>query len=93
MIAQGNPEVIGDKVGKLKRNDVMLMVEQLAPTSSTYLTAHDHGVLLVQIRNGNPVEEVRRHLVSLRVPKVRESYIEPSEVEKTILAMPLEFFV
>ena len=91
LIAKGNSEVIGDKVGRMDRNDVILM-DQLPPRSVAYRTAENRGVLLVQIRNGHAVEELRKHLAALNVPRVRKEPIALAEVEQTILDMPLEAF-
>ena len=91
LIAKGNPEVIGDKVGRLDRNDMILM-DQLSPRSAAYRTAENRGVLLVQIRNGHAVEELRKHLAALKVSPVRQKPISLTEVEEAILNMPVESF-
>lgn len=91
LIAKGNPEVIGDKVGRLTRHDVILM-DQIPSHSMAYSTARNRGVLLVQIRKNNPAEELRRHLAGLHVARVRQQPIGLPEVEQHVFAMPLESF-
>ena len=91
LIGQGNPEVIGDKVGRMDRNGIILM-DYLPARSSAYRTAEHRGVRLIQLRNNHPVEELRQHLASLQVP-VQEDAISPEEVERRVLVMPDAVFV
>lgn len=90
LIGRGNSEVISDKVGRLGRNDVIIM--DILPTqSAAYHTAENQGVRLIQLRNNHPVEELRLHLAGLRVP-VSSDPISVEEVERRVLAMPLTAF-
>ena len=90
LIGRGNPEVIGDKVGRMDRNDVILF-DTLSATSTMWDTAEQRGVKLIQLRNNNPVEELRQHLNSLRV-SVQSEPMPPDEVEKRVMEMPLQVF-
>ena len=90
LIGKGNPEVIGDKVGRMDRNDVILF-DTLSATSAMWDTAGQRGVKLIQLRNNSPVEELRQYLNSLRVP-IQAEPISPDEVEKRVMEMPLEAF-
>ena len=90
LIGKGNPEVIGDKVGRMDRNDVILF-DTLSATSAMWDTAEQRGVKLIQLRNNSPVEELRQYLNSLRVP-IQAEPISPDEVEKRVMKMPLEAF-
>ena len=90
LIGKGNPEVIGDKVGRMDRNDVILF-DTLSATSTMWDTAEQRGVKLIQLRNNNPVEELRQHLANLNVP-VQPEPISPEEVEKRVMEMPLQAF-
>ena len=90
LIGEGNPEVIGDKVGRMDRNDVILF-DTLSATSNMWDTAGQRGVKLIQLRNNNPVEELRQHLANLNVP-VQTASISPDEVEKRVMEMPLQAF-
>ena len=91
LIGKGNPEVISDKVGRLRRNDMIIM-DSLPAKSTAYQTAQNKGVRLIQLRNNHPVEELREHLISLHVANVREESITPGQVEQAIRRMPLTFF-
>ena len=91
LIGQGNPEVIGDKVGRMDRNGIILM-DYLPARSSAYRTAEHRGVRLIQLRNNHPVEELRQHLASLQVP-VQQDAISPEEVEQRVSALPDSAFV
>lgn len=90
LIGKGNPEVIGDKIGRLSRNGVILF-DVLSPGSAMWETAERAGVKLIQMRNNHPVEELRQHLHQLRVD-VRGCPIELGAVESEVLAMPLDGF-
>ena len=90
LIGRGNSEVISDKVGRVRRNDVIIM--DILPTeSAAYQTAQNRGVRLIQLRNNHPVEELRSHLVGLRVPVLSDP-ISVEEVERRVLNMPLTAF-
>lgn len=91
LIGQGNPEVIGDKVGRMDRNGIILM-DYLPAKSSAYQTAANRGVRLIQLRNNHPVEELRQHLASLQVP-VQHDSISPEEVERLVSDLPDSAFV
>ena len=90
LISKRNSEVIGDKVGRLERNDVVLF-DTLSAKSAMWTTAEQRGVKLIQLRNNNPAEELRRHLSNLNVP-VQPVSISPDEVEKRVMEMPLQAF-
>ena len=70
----------------------MILMDQLPPRSTAYRTAENRGVLLVQIRNGHAVKELRKHLAALNVSQVRQEPLILAEVEQAILDMPLESF-
>lgn len=72
LIGVGNSEVIGDKVGRMERNGIILM-DMIPAKSSAYRTAEHGGVRLIQLRHNHPVEEVREHLAGLQVPVQTES--------------------
>lgn len=91
LIGEGNPEVIGDKVGRMDRNGV-IMFDALRANSTMWDTAAQRGVKLIQMRNNHPVEELRQHLHSLRVP-VQAEPISSDEVEKRVMEMPLQAYM
>ena len=86
----GNSEVIGDKVGRMERNGIILM-DMIPAKSSAYRTAEHGGVRLIQLRHNHPVEEVREHLAGLQVPVQTES-ITREQVEQRVMKMPLSAF-
>lgn len=89
-IGIGNPEVIGDKVGRLDRNGVV-MFDTLPASSSMWETARRRGVRLIPMRNNHPVEELRQHLGPLGAA-VQGDPISVEQVEQRIMAMPLTRF-
>ena len=90
LIGVGNSEVIGDKVGRMDRNGIILM-DMIPAKSTAYRTAEHDGVKLIQLRNNHAVEEVRQHLYDLRVA-VQPGSITPEQVEHRVLDMPLSAF-
>ena len=91
LIGKGNPEVIGDKVGRMERNGVILF-DTLSNNSTMWQTAEQGGVKLIQLRNNHPVEELRQHLASLGIP-VQTEAISPEEVERRVMEMPLQAYM
>ena len=91
LIGEGNPEVIGDKVGRMDRNGV-IMFDALRANSTMWDTAAQRGIKLIQMRNNHPVEELRQHLHNLRVP-VQAEPISSDEVEKRVMEMPLQAYM
>lgn len=90
LIGKGNAEVISDKVGRMDRNGVILM-DLVGQDSAAYQTADQRGVKLIQLRNNNPVEELRQHLIRLNVP-VYSNQLTAQEIENRICNMPIDNF-
>ncbi len=90
LIGVGNSEVIGDKVGRMDRNGVILF-DVLPANSVMWNTAAQRGVKLIQLRNNNPVEELRQHLALLGV-SVTTDPVTVEQVEQTVLDMGAECF-
>ena len=90
LIGAGNPEVIGDKIARLDRNEIVL-VDLLPSKSTTYKAAGQKGVKLIILRNNHPVEELRRHLCELGVA-VQKDEITPEEVKSRVRGMPISSF-
>ena len=84
MIGEGNPEVIDDKINRVGRNGVILF-DKLSPKSNAWANAEKNQVKLIQIRNSNPVEELRAHLEKLGVKVTGE--IPRNEIANKVLAM------
>lgn len=90
LIGKGNSGVISEKVGRMDKNGVV-MLDILPNNSTAWQTAENRGVCLIQIRNNNPVEELRKHLEGLDVP-VQSAPMEPDEIKRRVMEMPLEIF-
>lgn len=90
LIGVGNPEVIGDKIGRMSRNGVILF-DMLPPNSTMWQYAQHAGVKLIQMRNNHPVEELRQHLAALDVPVQPQEILLP-KIESQIKNMPLDYF-
>ena len=90
LIGKGNPEVIGDKIGRMARNDVVLC-DLLPQGSSMWRAAEQRGIKLIQMRNNHPVEELRQHLLRFSLP-VQPKAISMAEVEQRVMAMSLRNF-
>lgn len=88
LIGKGNPEVISDKVGRMSRNDIIL-VDLLSKTSSAWEVADAGGVKLIQIRNNNPVEILRQHLLELKLA-VRRTPLTLDEIKNKASKMSFD---
>lgn len=89
LIGHGNPEVIDDKISRVGRNGVILF-DKLSPNSNAWINAKNERVKLIQMRNSNPVEELRSHLHRLGVPVSNE--VPRDEIAKRIMKMDLNMF-
>ena len=90
LIGQGNSEVISDKVGRVGRNGIIMM-DVMPKQSTAYTAANNSGVRLIQLRNNQPVEELRQYLSGLDVP-VQGEPIEVEEVKRRVMEIPLVAF-
>ncbi|MCY4313984.1 MAG: CfrBI family restriction endonuclease [Gammaproteobacteria bacterium] len=91
LIGTGNTEVVGDKVERMGKNDIVL-VDTLPPKSSMWKTAESSQVKIIQMRNNNPVEELRRHLMALKVEGVHRSELKLEDVAIKVEMLPLSVF-
>ncbi len=90
LIGTGNTEVVGDKVEQMGKNDIVL-VDTLPPKSSMWKTAESSQVKIIQKRN-NPVEELRQHLMALKVEGVCGSELKLEDVAVKVEMLPLSIF-
>ena len=88
LIGVGNPEVIGDKIGRLPRNSIVLF-DLLPSNSYMWENAKQVGVKLIQLRNNNATEELRSYLDGLGV-EVTPTSFSAHEIETLVLNLPLE---
>ena len=91
LIGKGNSEVISDKVSRVDKNGIILM-DILPAKSTARQTAEHNRVRLIQLRSNHPLEELREHLVGLRVENVQQEAIRLEEVAERIMAIPLHMF-
>ena len=89
MIGEGNPEVIDDKISRVGRNGVVLF-DKLSPNSNAWANGKRQNVKMIQMRNSNPVEDLRSHLSRLGVEVTGE--IPHKEVADRVLAMDSSLF-
>ena len=61
LIAQGNQEVIEDKVTRVGTNG-MVIFDKVGPQSNVHNTASNYQVTLIQIRNNRPLQAMFDHL-------------------------------
>lgn len=96
LIAEGNPEVITDKIYRVGRNG-MVIFDKLSPKSTAWDVAREEGVNLVQIRNCNPLVDVHKYLLNLKVQSITDKLIKEvpttrKDIEDAVLKLPDEIF-
>ena len=89
MIGEGNPEVIDDKISRVGNNGIVLF-DKLSPNSNAWANAEKRSVKLIQMRNSNPVEELRQHLEP--IVSVTLDNVPHNEVTNRVLAMDVSRF-
>ena len=92
LIERGNQEVIEDKITRVGTGG-MVIFDQIGPRSNARLTAENHQVGFIQIRNNRPLTEMYNFL-NERVGKTLAE--PPSNVEEIVDAvsrLPDELFV
>ncbi|MCY3772310.1 MAG: CfrBI family restriction endonuclease [Gemmatimonadetes bacterium] len=90
MIGEGNPEVIDDKISRVGRNGVVLF-DKLSPNSNAWANGERQNVKMIQMRNSDPVEELRSHLGKLGVGVVPDE-IPINDIANKVLAIdPSQF--
>ncbi len=91
LISSGNQEVIEDKITRVGRNGVVLF-DKLGAKSRVYQTADNYGVKLVQIRNGNPLLDVFRHLGPLARFELNVPPNTSEELQEIVNTLPEQIF-
>lgn len=91
LIAEGNQEVVEDKIGRVGRNGIILF-DKIGNKSRIHDTAANAMVKLVQIRGNQPLIEVYRHIQ----PMVEFELIQPPSLEEDLReridALPISIF-
>ena len=83
LIAEGNPEVISDKIGRVGRRGVVIYDKIGARARVVYQHAEQSGVKLIQIRHNQPLVELYRHLS----PILARQLSPPPEEEDALQAL------
>lgn len=83
LIAQGNPEVITDKISRVGRNGVVIFDRIGLKAKTIYQVADSSMVKLIQIRHNLPLIELYRHIK----PLVKVELAEPPSSEENLLKL------
>lgn len=92
LIAEGNPEVITDKVNRVGRHGIVIF-DKIGPRARVvYQNAEQLGVKLIQIRHSQPLVELYRHLTPLvRIP-VRQPPSDEEALRELVTELPDAIF-
>jgi len=92
LIAEGNPEVITDKVNRVGRHGIVIFDKIGVKARVVHETAQQLGVKLIQIRHNQPLVELYRHLRPLvRVPLIAPPSSE-DKLQHLVDALPESLF-
>ncbi|GAB4228956.1 MAG: hypothetical protein Tsb0034_00380 [Ekhidna sp.] len=91
LIAPGNQEVVEDKIARVGRNGIIIF-DKLGSRTRVHQTAERAQVKLIQIRNGNPLLEVYRHLEPLVDVDLNEIPENPNEIRNLVNDLPDDIF-
>lgn len=91
LIAEGNQEVVEDKIGRVGRNGIILF-DKIGTKSRIHDTAVNAMVKLIQIRGNQPLVEVHRHVKDLVDFKLNEPPVLEKDLKKVIDALPVSIF-
>lgn len=91
LIAPGNQEVVEDKIARVGRNGIIIF-DKLGSRTRVHQTAERAQVKLIQIRNGNPLLEVYRHLEPLVDIELNEIPENPNEIRNLVNDLPDDIF-
>lgn len=90
LIAPGNQEVIEDKIGRVGRNGIILF-DKIGANSRIATTATATGVHLIQIRGGNPLEELHTVLSPL-VEITLNPVPDFDDIDRIVAELPEDIF-
>ncbi|MCY4464445.1 MAG: CfrBI family restriction endonuclease [Chloroflexi bacterium] len=91
LIAQGNQEVIEDKIMRVGTRG-MVIFDKIGPRSSAYLTAADNQVSFIQIRNNRPLKAMYDSLKDVVGENLVEPPTEHAEIRNRLAELPDELF-
>ncbi len=91
LIAQGNQEVVEDKVNRVGQNGIVIF-DKVGANTRIYDTAARHHVKLVQIRNNQPLLDVYRHLQPLVDFTLNQPPQTETDIHTAVNALPGTIF-
>lgn len=97
LIADGNPEVISDKITRIGR-DGMVICDKISPSSNAWDVARNNGVALVMIRNGNPLSDVHQYLIERGSERITTKLADTPPINRDdichrVFSLPDQYFV
>lgn len=92
LIAEGNPEVITDKIGRVGRHGIVIFDRIGARARVVYQNAEQLGVKLIQIRHSQPLLELSRHLRPLVKIQLRQPPSDEGELKRLVEGLPNTLF-
>jgi len=92
LIAEGNPEVISDKINRVGRNGIVIFDKIGARARVVYETASQSSVKLIQIRHNQPLFELYRHLAPLVKVPLKKPPSAESKLEQKLNNLPDAIF-
>ena len=91
LIAQGNQEVIEDKIGRVGTRG-MVVFDQIGPKSNAPQTATDNQVAFIQIRNNRPLEAMYEYLADLMDKPLSAPPEDHATLREALNRLPDELF-
>jgi len=92
LIAEGNPEVITDKVSRVGRNGVVIFDKIGSRAQVVYQNAEQMAVKLIQIRHNQPLLELYRHLSPLVPVQLKQPPGDESGLKRLVDRLPDTLF-
>jgi len=92
LIAEGNPEVITDKVARVDRNGIVIFDRIGARARVVHQNAEQLGVKLIQLRHSQPLLELYRHLRPLVKIQLRQPPSGEEELKRLVDGLPTQLF-
>ena len=92
LIERGNQEVIEDKITRVGTGG-MVIFDQIGPRSNARLTAENHQVGFIQIRNNRPLTEMYNFLNERVGKTLAEPPSNAEEIVDAVSRLPDELFV
>ena len=92
LIAQGNQEVIEDKILRVGPRGIVIF-DKIGAKSNAYQTAADNHVAFIQIRNNRPLQAMYEYLSGLVEKTLHEPPADQDGIRSALWALPDELFI